>query len=182
MRLWWYSSPYWFRVVAGLLLALPFVLSFPNALFGGGHDPFSGFSGLGGYLGAVISRRYREREYWRLDRRERQAVVRAQASGEPSGDQELDRIAVDRLARAAEKKQADRVFIPIFLAVFTAVPVIAAIRTSPWWLLCVAPGLLLGVVWLTRHDGHQARLDRLVTAMGEGGPGQPSDSTAGRQD
>lgn len=167
MRSWLHGRPYWFRIVVSLFLMVPLLLALPHALFGGNRDALGGLSGLGGLIGAIVAARIRDRDYWRLDPATRRAVRSAEATGEPTGVAPLDSIAARRLTRDRENEKVSRSFAPIFAVISVTVPVVAAFRSSWWWLTCAVPGVAVCGVWLaTRHDDRlSSRLDRLITAI-----------------
>ena len=78
---------------------------------------------------------WRDRAYFRLPVADRRRVDRAVRHGRPTAVATLDSIAVDRLARAARNAGSDRVARTILAAAFVAVPVVAAVRVSLWFLV-----------------------------------------------
>jgi hypothetical protein len=175
-RLWLRSMT--FRVLVGMAGQLPFLLAAPYALFGHPHDPLSGLSGLGGAIGMPLAARLREPEYWQLDKKARRRVCEVQLTAQPSGDRQLDSIAVGRLRASADKEKLGRTAPRVALLVMIATPVVAALRTgNGWWLIAALPLALCLAGWLRARPRStaQARLDRLVDRMGESSArGRPS--------
>ena len=51
---------------------------------------------------------------------------------------------LDRLLKANRSSRGDFVVIWVMVAVFAAIPIVAAVRQSPWWLLA----LLSAIIWI----------------------------------
>ena len=137
------ASSLWTRFGVALVLSLPWLLALPYALFGVQGAPLVG---LGALIGALAGNSFRERHFLRLPGSSRRKVIAVQRSGEPSGDRALDLIAFDRLQRAARAARSDRVLIPILTVVYVVTPVVAAVRDSGWWLLCLVPAAVVAAV------------------------------------
>jgi hypothetical protein len=74
----------------------------------------------------------------RLSLAERRRIRAAERTGDPTGDPRLDRILDLRRRRAERRTEHDRVVVPLLLVLLGSVPVLAAVRDSHWWLLCLA--------------------------------------------
>jgi hypothetical protein len=166
---WWLRLPMTIRVLVRLAPMLPFSAALPYAVFGHPQDPFGGLSGgLGGLIGVLIAGRLREPEYWQLDKQSRRRARLVHHTGEPSGDRQIDTMALGWLSRSAERERWN-VVIPVSSVVMIATPVVAALRTGlEWWLIASLSGVLYLAFWSAgrRHEGPQARLDRFVDRMG----------------
>lgn len=84
-----------------------------------------------------------------LDRPERRLLAHVISSGAPSGNQRVDRLALDRLqhdARHPVVDRAGRVIGYVTALYVVAAPLIDAVRLSLWWLLAVPSCLAFVVV------------------------------------
>ncbi len=160
------ASSVWARLGVGLVLAGPFLLALPPAMFGVQGNPLVG---LGALLGAVAGNSYRDRDFLRLPGLSRRKVIAVQRSGQLSGDRTLDRIALDRLQRAVRAVRSDRILLPILLTIYVATPIVASVRDNGWWLLCLLPAAVVAAVlpatW-PREDPRVQR-DQLLRALAE---------------
>jgi hypothetical protein len=157
------------RVLVGLVVLVPFLLAVPYAMFNPPLDPLGGLGGLGGPIGVLIAARRRDPAYWRLDKESRRRVREVQHTGQPSGDRQVDDIAVARLSMSAEKEKANVVVTPVALTVMIATPAVAALRTGhEWWFVASLPAVLCLAWWLAvgRGEGPRVRLDRLTAQLG----------------
>jgi hypothetical protein len=165
MARWWLRLPLTVRVFVALAVLVPCLLSMPYALFSHPLNPFGGLAGLGGPVGTLIAARFRDPEYWRLDKGARWRVREVQRTGQPSGDPQLDRLAVGRLSLIVKNEKANAVGLCITFALMLVTPVVAAVRTGHgWWLSAALPGALLLALWsgARRGDRPRVRLNRLI--------------------
>jgi hypothetical protein len=116
------SLPYWVLVTIELSLIVPILLAVPAAFFGPGHSAFEATAGLGGFIGAAIGQRIRQRDFWGLARPLRRRVASAVSAGSTTGDPDLDRIAVSLLEERVRSQPADRWVLPPLAVVCVAVP------------------------------------------------------------
>lgn len=115
------------------------------------------WAAMGGAGAAAYAVYLQDREYWTLNSTDRVQVWRASRTGRPSGSARLDAIALDRLRKAERTARSDLIVVRVMLAVSVALPIVAAIRVSPWWLLALFPT----VIWI------QALAFRSKTDRGE---------------
>ena len=160
------ASSVWTRLGVALVLAVPWLLALPPAMFGVRGDPLVG---LGALLGAAVGNSYRDRDFLKLPGLSRRKVIAVQRSGQLSGDRTLDQIALDRLQRAARAARSERILLPVLIAIYVATPVVAAVRGNSWWLLCLLPAAvvaaLLPATW-PREDP-RLQLDQLLRTLEE---------------
>jgi hypothetical protein len=157
------SLPYWALVTVEFALILPIALAVPEALFGRGHSAFEGAAGVGGFIGAAIGQRRRQREYWTLGRPRRRSVMSSVATGDSTGDPGLDLIALGLLEERARNRRADQWILPLLAALAVAVPILAAVRTVWPWIFAEASTFAtfgLALPCLTSEDP-RVRLRRL---------------------
>ena len=159
------ASSIWIRLGLVAVIAGPWVPALVPALFGHQRDSYGA---LGAVVGAVMGSLYRDRVFLRLPRESRRTVVDVQRSGELTGDAALDGIAIDRLERVARVARLDRALLPVVLAFYVAIPVVAAVRDDPWWLACLLPGaiavLAIRPVWPPQDP--RIQLSRLLQPAG----------------
>ena len=160
------ASSVWTRLSVALVLAVPWLLALPPAMFGVHGDPIVG---LGALLGAAVGNSYRDRDFLKLPGLSRRKVIAVQRSGQLSGDRTLDQIALDRLQRAVRAVRSDRILLPIPLTIYVATPIVASVRDNGWWLLCLLPAAVVAAVlpatW-PREDPRVQR-DQLLRALAE---------------
>jgi hypothetical protein len=154
------TASIWMQVLLASVVFLPWGLAVPVAFFGPGSS--ASFSGVAGF-GGIIAIWYRERAYWRLDRHSRNVVWSVQKTGYPSGICALDQLAIDRLDRSTPSSRSDRIALPIVIVAFVGLPIVAALRSTTWWLVCTVPVLWLIVVARERLSSYhpEASLRRL---------------------
>jgi hypothetical protein len=157
----------WTRLAFVAALVGPWSFTISLAMFGEHSPP----SMLLSNLIVVIAMFYGDRAFLRLPGAARRRVIEVQRSGRPSGDHELDLIALDRLRSAALAAPAHRILtqtvVAVLLVGYVALPVTAAVHGSGWWLLTLLPAALVGVALLaggTSAD-RRGRLDRLLQAL-----------------
>ena len=154
------------RLSLAMVIAVPWLLTLPPAMFGVQSNPLVGLYGL---IGAAAGNSYRDRDFLKLPGPLRRKVIAVQRSGQLSGDRTLDQIALDRLQRAARAARSERILLPILLTIYVATPIVAAIRDNGWWLLCLLPAavvaVLLPATW-PREDPRVQR-DRLPRTLSE---------------
>jgi hypothetical protein len=158
------ASSIWTRFGLIALIAVPWFLTIAPAMFGANSYSAIGLYALaGGFLGNSL----REQRFLRLPGASRRTVIAVQRSGQLSGDRALDTIALDRVRRAARTTRQDRILIPVSIAIYVAIPVVAAIRTDAWWLLCLLPGVVLAarVQATGRSEDPRVQLNRLQQAF-----------------
>lgn len=158
------ASSIWTRLSLVVVVAVPWILTLPSALFG---VQTNAVAGLGALIGSFAGASFRDRDFLKLSGLSRRRVIAMQRSGQLSGDPILDKIALERLQRAARGVRSDRILLPILLIIYVATPVVAAVRDNGWWLLCLLPGAvaaaILPVTW-PRQDPRVQR-DRLLRAV-----------------
>ena len=143
-----------------VVLAGPWMLAVPPALFGIRGHPLVSLPVLIGGFGGFAGNAWRDRDFLRLSGASRRKVIAVRRSGQLTGDRTLDRIAVNRVQRAAGTVRLDRVLIPILVAIYVAVPVAAAVRDAPWWLLCLLPGAIAAAAIPLTWPPQDARVQR----------------------
>jgi hypothetical protein len=153
------------RLILVVVLAGPWMLALPSAMFGVNTQSFVGLAVLiGGFTGNSI----RDRDFLRLPGASRRRVIAVRRSGQLTGDRTLDGIAINRVRRAARTTRSDRVLIPIAVAIYLAVPVVAAVRADAWWLWCLLPGAVavaaIPVTW--PPEDARVQRDRLLNPVG----------------
>ena len=161
-------------VLLGVVAWVPWLFAFPYLFQAHPQDHFQGTAGLGGILGGPGANWWRNRRYWRLDRASRRVVMTVTRTGLPSGQSALDKIAEGRLSQAAEMKKSSpvtvRLVVTLMAAVFVAVPIVAAVRSSPWWLCASWPVVALLAVRLSfrtpEPEDPRTRLDGLRASYG----------------
>ena len=160
------ASSVWTRLSLAMVIAVPWLLTLPPAMFGVQGNPLVG---LGALLGAAAGNSYRDRDFLKLPGLSRRKVMAVQRSGQLSGDRTLDQIALDRLQRAARAARSERILRPILITIYVATPVVAAVRGNGWWLLCLLPAAVVAAVlpatW-PREDP-RVQLDRLLRTLAE---------------
>jgi len=134
------ASSVWMRLILASVIAVPWLLALPPAMFGFQSNLVVGLFAL---IGAAVGNSYRERDFLRLPGPLRRRVIDVQRSGQPSGDRGLDQLALDRLQRAASSAWQERVLLPVLVTIYVATPIVAAIRDNGWWLLCLLPAALV---------------------------------------
>lgn len=160
------------RLILVVVLAGPWMLALPSAMFG---VRTSSLGGLMVLIGSFAGNSLRDRDFLKLPVASRRKVIAVQRSGQLTGDRTLDRLAFNRVQRAARTARSDRVLIPILVAIYAAVPVVASVRDDPWWLLCLLPGAVaaaaIPVTW--PPEDARAQRDRMLNPAG------PPSGTAG---
>ena len=159
--------PPWGRVLAFTIVLLSWGFACSAALAVGFH-PGGAIGALAGVSGGLLAQRQRDQEYRSLDRTSQDQIREVQRTGRPSGDARLDRIAVARLSRRVRTTRADRVIGPIVVAACIGVPIAAAIRSTPWWLLDLIPALFATerAIYQFRNDP-RPRLERLQATLSQ---------------
>lgn len=166
---WWFGLPLTLRVFGSYAVLTPFLVGLPYAMFGRPVDPFSGLAGLGGAIGALVGARLRDPEYWELDKEARRRVREVQFTGQPSGNPQLDGIAIGRLSLSVKNEKANAVSRGVVVLLMLAIPIVAVVRTGHgWWLITSLPGVLCLAAWsgARRGDSPRVRLDRLLDQLG----------------
>lgn len=153
------------RLILVVVLAGPWMLALPSAMFGVRTYALGGLVVL---IGGFAGNSWRDRDFLKLPGASRRKVIAVRRSGQLTGDRTLDGIAFNRVQRAARTARLDRVLIPILVAIYMAVPVVAAVRDDPWLLLCLLPGAVavaaIPVTW-PPQDARVQR-DRLLNPAG----------------
>ena len=141
------------------------MLALPSAMFGVRSHALGGLVVL---IGCLAGNSWRERDFLRLPGASRRKVIAVRRSGQLTGDRRLDGIALNQVQRAARTARSDRVLIPILVAIYVAVPVVAAARDDPWWLLCLLPGAVAAAAIRVAWPPEDARVqrDRLLNPAG----------------
>ncbi|WP_395729385.1 hypothetical protein [Nakamurella sp.] len=132
-----------------LVAAAPWILALPAAINGVNTRWLSVAGMFGSVLAGAVTNRIIERAYWNRSWPERQRIAVAVSTGQPTGVGELDAVVLDRLLRASRYPGADRVVVLVLACVVVLVPVVAALRTTPWWLVALV-GTLPTVALLVR--------------------------------
>jgi len=141
------------------------MLALPSAMFGVRSYSLGGLAVL---IGGFAGNSFRDRDFLRLPGVSRRKVIAVRRSGRLTGDRSLDGIAIHRVQRAARTARSDRVLIPIAVAMYMAVPVLAAVRDDPRWLLCLLPGAVAAAAIPVTWPPEDARVqrDRLLNPAG----------------
>jgi len=163
----WMAGRTWLRRVMVIVLALPVAEIFASYQ----RHPVTGFliSAVSMFVGMVGVERM-----WRVDLTadEERRVTEAQLTGRSTGDRRLDGWAAHRAGLAASRRNTHGTGLwwsAAFIAsVLVAIAVMAAVRSSPWWLLCLtlAPLYLAGPIAFAQSDADAAAelLDEHETA------------------
>lgn len=133
----WLPGPTWplWAVAAGYMaVILPSMHAYGVAIRGR-----VSWAAVGVAIAVPLTVSFRQREYWRLTSADRLRVWRATRTGQPTGDSAMDSIVLDRLIKTAASHTWDRVVVPVMMIGLTAIPIVAAVRQSPWWLCALLP-------------------------------------------
>lgn len=144
-----WTAGFWTYAILSFVVAAPWILALPAAINGVTTRWLPVAAVFGNLLMVVVVNRIRERAYWNRSWSERQRIVVAEHIGQPTGVRELDAIALDRLLRASRSPRADRVIAVVQVVMSVLVPVVAALRTTRWWLTALA-ATVPSVAWLLR--------------------------------
>jgi len=119
-------------------------------------------SGSLGTVGATLGRRYRFSDFWALSPADRQAVRAATRSGTSTGRPDLDALACRILADQVQGYRAMVVIILVLSLLLLAIPVVAAVRVNPWWVLADLPFAIMLGRSLSRWRDPRPRLRALT--------------------
>lgn len=158
-----WTPSFWTITIAYFVVAAPWILALPAAINGVNTRWLPVSALFGSVLAGPVANRIRERAYWNRSWLERQRIEVAMRTGQPTGVPELDAIALDRLQRMSRSPRADRVLRVVVVGMVVLVPVVAALRTTPWWLVALAgsvPAVVLGLVRNRRLENPRIRLAR----------------------
>jgi len=158
-----WTPSFWTFTIAYFVVAAPWILALPAAINGVNTRWLPVSALFGGVLAGAVVNRIRERAYWNRSWLERQRIEVAMRTGQPTGVPELDAIALDRLQRMSRHPEADRVLTVVGSGMVVLVPVVAALRTTPWWLVALAgsvPAVALLLVRTRRLEDPRIRLAR----------------------
>ena len=164
------AASLWTMLALLMVFIAPLMFAFSRIVHGDQGPLFSG--AVGGIAGVLIGS-YLDREFRRLPRASRLKVLAVQRSAEPSGDHDLDQIALNRLARATLAYPRNHITAPTLLTIisviYVAIPVIAAFLNSGWLLLCLLPSPLLGAdLWTAwRQPDPSHKWERLLHALSQ---------------
>lgn len=127
--------------------------------------------GISGGLGATAGSLYRDRSYLRLPDDRRARVRRVMRSGTPSGDAELDDVALRKLRESVKTLRSDRVLMSSLAASLVAFIVYVALRTGLWALAVVPMTALLSLrAWRRWRDDPRPRLATLEAQQTRSSP------------
>lgn len=157
------AASLWWRGSLVLVLAAPWSLALDPAMFGVQKNPLVS---LTVFMATVAGTAYGDRDFSSLPGSSRRKVIAVQRSGHLSGDRTLDQIALDRLQRFAGGARSNRILLPLVVAIYVAVPVVAAIRGNASWLLCLLPAAVVAAVLpATWPEDPLIRRDRLIRSL-----------------
>ncbi|MGV8973081.1 MAG: hypothetical protein ACOH10_12235 [Rhodoglobus sp.] len=151
------ASSVWMRSTLVVVVAVPWMLTLPPALFGDGSNDLAPLAVI---AGALVGNSYRDRAFLRLPAASRLKVIAVRRSGQLTGDRTLDAIALNRVQRAARTARLDRFLRPLAVAMYMTGPLVAAVRDTPWWLVCLLPGAVVAAAMSATWTPEDPRVQR----------------------